>query len=95
MATCDQEDLQTLCHDFELANLKIPVISAYEARKTKLFDRRSIVNILKRRSRIVGLNIVAVEGPDEYIIFEKADFSPGRWARSMLHKRSKRNAHRS
>lgn len=54
----DQEDLQTLCRDFELANLKVPIVSAYEARKTKSLDRRSIVNIWKKRSHIVSLHIV-------------------------------------
>lgn len=57
----DQEDLQTLCRDFELANLKVPIISAYEARKTKSLDRRSIVNIWKKRSHIVSLHIVTCD----------------------------------
>ena len=65
VAKCDQEDLQTLCRDFELANLKIPVISAYETRKTKSSNRRSIINVWRRRSDIVSLNMVVDEGLDE------------------------------
>lgn len=55
--TRDQEDLQVLCQQFELAKLQVRVLSAYEGCETKL-TRRPLIGFWKKRSGIVSSLLV-------------------------------------
>lgn len=48
----DREDLQTLCQEFEMAKIRVPIISAYEAKESKLHSN-PLVGLWKTRTVIV------------------------------------------
>lgn len=48
----DRESLQALCQDFEMAKLRVPILSAYEAKGSKMHSN-PLVSLWKNRTVIV------------------------------------------
>ena len=49
----DQEDLLSLCQEFEMANIQVPVISICETQETKL-SRNLLLGRWKSQALLVG-----------------------------------------
>lgn len=47
----DQEDFQTLCQQFEMAKLQVPILSAYETKETKM--NRSMLGCWRNQAHIL------------------------------------------